>query len=184
VSAKQLVAAWQVPNLTPAVRLVLLDLADCADHEGRNAFRSEQTIADWCQISLRTVKRAIAELLKRKLITIQELPRQRKSTTYQLQLAAVARGVNLSPLGAPGVTLGVTNRRLSGDKTAGPSTKDDPGIDPGDPRFADVLRVIRSAMRAHPGCTPDFLRAKVLQELGRDDQLVLRAIMHSRSSAV
>jgi hypothetical protein len=44
---RQLVKAWQVPNLTPAVRLVLLDLADCADHEGRNAFRSEQTIADW-----------------------------------------------------------------------------------------------------------------------------------------
>ncbi|MGE0450878.1 MAG: helix-turn-helix domain-containing protein [Vicinamibacterales bacterium] len=99
MSAKQLVLAWQVPGLTPGTRLVLMDLADCADHDGRNAFRSERTIGEHTMLSTRTVKRAMQTLRGRGLIVVQELPTNRRSTTYELRLPGAVRrgGDNSSP---------------------------------------------------------------------------------------
>ena len=107
MSAQMLVKAWETPGLTPAERLVLLALADCADRFGRNAFKSETTIADHTRLSLRTVKRAIQALKVDGHITVQELPTNRRSTTYQLfaeycaaleaSEAAARRGDNVTP---------------------------------------------------------------------------------------
>lgn len=139
-----MVRAWEVRNLTPSERLVLLALADCADREGRNAFRSESTIADHTQLGLRTVKRAIANLKTKRLIEVQELPVQRRSTTYSLFPAGPdrgegrpveheSRGANLAPLqNRLGVPLGVPNVTLRGAKSNIPY-KDDPVFDPVEP---------------------------------------------------
>jgi hypothetical protein len=186
VSAVQIVKAWQVPNLTPATRLVLLDLAECADHQGRNAYRSEQTIADWIQLSLRTVKRAVAELRERKLITVQELPRQRRSTTYQLHLGNFQRGQIVTPKPALVVTLGVTNQRPRGDKSH-IAYKDDPVRDPVDPQLPALMEALHALMGRYPSATPDFLLAKLSQQfhdqLGGEQHLVLHAIKKAKGYA-
>jgi len=160
VSAQMMVKAWEEPGLKPSERLVLLALADCADRVGRNAFKSESTIADHTQLSLRTVKRAIAELLELELIEIQERPTNRRSTTYRLfpvycaaleaaeeqarggdNLAPPAGrqrgargGDNVTPLGVTrGVTPGVTRGVTFRDRY-----KDEP-VDPGEPVDPSVV---------------------------------------------
>ena len=150
MSGKQLVLAWQERKLTPATRLVLLALADCADLEGRNAFLGERCIAEHTLLSLRTVKRAITALKASGLIFIQELPTNRRSTTYQLCLSrgdnvTPRRGDNVSPLGVTSrVTLRVTNQQIPHT-----SYKEDP-VDPVDPVVALLAKFADESLRAYP----------------------------------
>lgn len=139
-----LVRAWEVRGLKPSERLVLLALADCADREGCNAFRSQASIAEHTQLDLRTVKRAVKALTDERLISIQEAKRQHRPTTYRLfasggkapPLAVSGRGDNLSPLRRSVVTSVVTNPQSSGDIARRASL--DPLLDPGDPPRADA----------------------------------------------
>jgi hypothetical protein len=142
-----MVLAWQEPNLTPAHRLVLLALADCADLEGRNAFVGERSISEHTTLSLRTVKTAIKALRVRGLIVVQALPTNRRSTTYQLQLSGGAnrapmRGANdAPPVGANAAPLEVISRVQSWVQNLQiPHTpyKEDP-VDPVDPGAVSLL---------------------------------------------
>lgn len=181
-----LVRAWQVPNLTPATRLVLLDLADCADHEGRNAYRSERTIAGYIQLDVRTVKRAIKELRRRHLICIQELPRQRRSTTYELSLGNFQRGQIVTSKKRSGVTLGVTNPHARGDKVHIPSLSD-PVLDPVDPRLPALMTELQRILAQHPACSSEYLKARLFErfadQLDGDDRLVIHAIKKAKGWA-
>lgn len=155
MSAQQMILAWQEPSLTASQRLVLMDLADCSDREGRNAFRSESSIAEHCQLSIRTVKAAVKTLKERRLLVVQELPTGRKSTTYQLLLGRGAKsapvsddrsGANDAPVsGAESAPLtdrsGATRGATRGAKCTFPPTppyKEDP-VDPVDPALARLL---------------------------------------------
>lgn len=131
MSARQLVLAWQVAGLTPATRLVLMDLADCADHDGRNAFRSERTIGEHTMLSTRTVKRAMQTLRGRGLIVVQELPTNRRSTTYELRLSGSGRRAPHGEAGSPAGWRG-------GDKSS-PQDRGDRWGDNASPRGGDSV---------------------------------------------
>jgi hypothetical protein len=51
-------------DLRPTERLVLLAVALHADDAGRNAFPSVDTVADYANVSRRTVQRALARLVE------------------------------------------------------------------------------------------------------------------------
>lgn len=131
-----MVKAWDIPGLTAAERLVLLALADCADREGRNAFKSRTTIAHHVQLKVRTVQRALQSLKLKGHIAIQELPRQHRPTTYRL---FPGRGDRLSPLnGRSGETQGETNGHAQGRHHEARSL--DPLLDPVDPGVLSLFQ--------------------------------------------
>ena len=154
-----MILAWQEPDLNASQRLVLMDLADCSDREGRNAFRSESSIAEHCQLSLRTVKSAVKFLKDTGRLVVQELPTARRSTTYQLTLGRGAKaapvsdgrsGADSAPLSGAGsapqgcnpiTSRGATRGASRGAKCTFPPTppyKEDP-VDPVDPALARLL---------------------------------------------
>lgn len=160
-----MVLAWQEPGLTPAQRLVLLALADCADLEGRNAFVGERSISDHTSLALRTVKMGIKSLRDKGLIVIQQLPTNRRSTTYQLLLPG---GANRAPhVGANRAPLEVISRVQSGVQNVQiPHTpyKEDP-FDPVDPRIVSLLAKFGDeSLRRFPDADRDWH----LHQLNRD----------------
>lgn len=117
--------AWETPNLAPSERLVLLALAECADFEGRNAFRSVPSIAAYIQVDARTVQRSILALRGRGLVDVQEKPSQHRPTTYQV---FPSRGDKLSSLTSSRGDTGVTLSPSRGDTDGAASL--DPLLDP------------------------------------------------------
>lgn len=75
--------AWNRRGLTPALRCILLALAEHADEEGR-CWPSLTRLAELTEVDRRTVTRGLAELEDRGLI-VRERNRQR-STTYTLAI--------------------------------------------------------------------------------------------------
>lgn len=55
---------WQHSESTGNARLVLLAIADAADQHGENAWPAQQTIADMVRVSVRTVRRLVADLVE------------------------------------------------------------------------------------------------------------------------
>ncbi len=170
-----LVLAWKEADLTPAERLVLLALADSADREGRNAFPGAPTIAEHCQIDLRSVRRCLADLKARQIIAVQEPARHHRPTTYRL----FPRRANLALLeNSSGVTSGVTNP----PNPPTPPYKEDPG----DPVGEATLRLLERT-------ATQFLRHQITgEELvtrlrrwsgGRISETTLRLIARKVESA-
>jgi hypothetical protein len=63
VSIKIMTRVWDARNITtPAFRLVLLKLADCANDAGERSFPAVPTIAADCELSSRQVQRALSWL--------------------------------------------------------------------------------------------------------------------------
>ena len=94
--------AWSRRGLTPALRCILLALAEHADEEGR-CWPSLTRLAELTEVDRRTVTRGLAELEDRSLI-VRERNRQR-STTYTLAIGqsdgdarAPGRGVRPLPM--------------------------------------------------------------------------------------
>jgi hypothetical protein len=54
---------WDHSQAEGNARLVLLAIADNAGHDGRDAWPSQETLARKCRVSVRTVRRAIKELV-------------------------------------------------------------------------------------------------------------------------
>ena len=80
-------------DLSPAQHWTLLVLADFADQDGRNAWPATATIAARSRLGLRTVKRALADLRAKGLITVQAPANTRhKSVTYALNLSRLHKG--------------------------------------------------------------------------------------------
>jgi len=62
LSVKAITWVWEHSESSGTARMVLLAIADAADHHGANAWPSQPTLAAMCRISVRTVIRAVAEL--------------------------------------------------------------------------------------------------------------------------
>jgi len=63
MSVKVMSAVWDSSRSTGNARLVLLAIADSADHDGTNAWPAVATIATKTRLSRRTVQRQIKELV-------------------------------------------------------------------------------------------------------------------------
>lgn len=66
---QQLPAIWQQQGLLPVEKLVLLALAQHADARGHNAYPAQQTLAEHCCTTTRTVRRALKSLTGKGLIS-------------------------------------------------------------------------------------------------------------------
>jgi hypothetical protein len=64
VSVQASTWVWQHSESTGNARLVLLAIADAADQHGENAWPAQQTIADMVRVSVRTVRRLVADLVE------------------------------------------------------------------------------------------------------------------------
>ena len=89
--------AWGI-QLPPTIKLILMSLADNAD-DTATCFPSVKYIAQRCCVSQRTVRRAIRELQRLNLLTIQPQFRKDGSNTSNLYVLALhtVGDVNLSP---------------------------------------------------------------------------------------
>jgi hypothetical protein len=66
---KQLPAIWRQADLMPMEKLVLLALAQHGDAQGFNAYPSQETLAEQCCTTTRTVRRALKALISKELIS-------------------------------------------------------------------------------------------------------------------
>ena len=62
-------AALKADGLTAVEKLVLVALVHFADQRGQNSYPSRQTLADLCNCSTPTIKRAMGKLRKLELIS-------------------------------------------------------------------------------------------------------------------
>jgi hypothetical protein len=66
---RQLPAIWQLKDLLPTDKLVLLALAQHGDTAGRNAYPAQSTLAGYCNVTARTVRRSLRNLIAKGIIT-------------------------------------------------------------------------------------------------------------------
>jgi len=66
---RQLPAIWQLKDLSPTDKLVLLALAQHGDTAGRNAYPAQSTLAGYCNVNVRTVRRSLRTLIDKGIIT-------------------------------------------------------------------------------------------------------------------
>lgn len=96
-------AIYQAPTINPTEKVILNILADHADADGRNAWPSRDTIARHAQVSVATVKRQLAAMKSRGLITegdhrlVSHIPAGRRPKVWNLNLAATREGVQNEP---------------------------------------------------------------------------------------
>lgn len=129
MSVKVSALVWEVP-LRATEKIVLLKLADNANHAGRNAFPSVSTIAARCGLSERAVQAALRRLQSQGLIAVQARATRYRPTTYSIVMGAgqspmAGTGASDPSRGACNGTAAVQQERIMG---AGPSP--DPSIDP------------------------------------------------------
>ena len=94
-------AAWNSPDMPPTTRLVLLALADHIGTDGW-AWPSHDRLASMCGIDRRTVIRALQQLEKDKVITVQ----RKKGWTNKYRLTC---DTHVTPTSDTHVTRGVTS---------------------------------------------------------------------------
>lgn len=82
---------WAVRGLSAPAKMVLMRMADFADDTGNGIFASVGRIADDCELSDRTVQRAIADLLKRRLIILVTLedPAAKSPRGYRVNIGGL-----------------------------------------------------------------------------------------------
>jgi len=72
VSVKTMAWVWDHSRTEGTARLVLLAIADHAGHDGRDAYPSQDTIAQKCRVSVRTVRRAIGQAVALGELAVEE----------------------------------------------------------------------------------------------------------------
>src|SRR6476619_1834955 len=87
MSAKAMGRVWDL-DLPHNKRLVLLAMADHADHEGRNIYPSTNLIAWKTGYSARQVQRVIDTLIEDGILVIVAPARAQRPVTYALDLSA------------------------------------------------------------------------------------------------
>lgn len=121
---------WDL-DLPHAQMLVLLAMADHADHEGRNIYPSIGLIAWKCGYSDRQVQRIIKDLVDIGVLAVQAESTANRPTTYNVNISAAPkkapytrkRGDKMTPVKMSGVTFdarGVTFDAVRGDTTMSP----------------------------------------------------------------
>ena len=68
MSVKMMTWAWDVPDLDPSEKLVLMYLADCASPAGDSCFPLQATIAEKVNLTQRSVSNIVRSLISKKLI--------------------------------------------------------------------------------------------------------------------
>jgi hypothetical protein len=116
VSFKHIPDVWKIKHLVPSARLVLLSLADHADDAGE-CWPSQATIADRTGLSVRAVRKYLAELEDKGLIVrrIRATRAGRTSDAIRLTLppAQCATGMETSQQPAPGAAKSITEPTIS-----------------------------------------------------------------------
>lgn len=117
--------AWNQRGLDPTAKLVLMHLADAHNGQSCQCNPRIDRIAEYCEVSTRTVQRHLQGLRDRGLISIDEqiLPGGQRSNLY------VLRGDNLSPRSA--------DHPDTGDQTGVTPVTDHPdtGVTPTEPEY-------------------------------------------------
>lgn len=82
---------WAVRGLSAPAKMVLMRMADFADDTGNGIFASVGRIADDCELSDRTVQRAIADLIECRVISLVELesPGAKRAREYRIHVDAL-----------------------------------------------------------------------------------------------
>lgn len=96
---RQMPAALKADGLTAVEKLVLVALVHFADQRGQNSYPSQQTLADLCNCSTATIKRAMRKLRKMELIS--PTGKGRKGTiryTVNLPLSKSTRSKEVSQM--------------------------------------------------------------------------------------
>jgi DNA-binding transcriptional MocR family regulator len=110
---------WRLENVTASQRLVLLALASFTDQRGANAYPSQGTLARMCCCNRSTIQRALAELIRRGLISPQG--KGRKGTIRYSVDASMHQDV---PHHAPSTGRTVQHNPSKGNPSNYPSEKD------------------------------------------------------------
>ena len=97
MSIKVMSAVWDDSEATGNARLVLLAIADSADHDGTNAWPAIDTIAKKTRLSRSTVKRKIQELVSLAELAVVPGPSHirsdRRPNGYEVRLPSLIMGV-------------------------------------------------------------------------------------------
>lgn len=109
MSVRAMTHVWDLRGLSDTQRLVALALADHADHDGRNAYPSVDTLALKTELHRRTVQRALADLVARGILEIEHEHSRHRPRTYRF--VGVADGhpstaPEVIPTESPGVAAG------------------------------------------------------------------------------
>jgi hypothetical protein len=111
---------WENSQSGGTDRLVLLAIADSADHDGSNAFPAVATIAKKCQVSARTVQRSIRTLVEMGELEVSEQAGHgsRADRRPNLYRVVMDGATERHPVSSDGVTSGddgVTSTTSRGD---------------------------------------------------------------------
>lgn len=94
MSLSAMVWAWQIPDLKTTEKIVLLCLADAANHENK-CWPSQAHIAAKCSLKRQTVNKTLSSLAGKKLIGIEHRVSVRGQSS-NIYFLAVSRGVTLN----------------------------------------------------------------------------------------
>jgi hypothetical protein len=154
-------AVWDHSKTTLLTRLVFIALADHCDHEGL-CWPAIPQLARKCQVSERTVQRALSEM--EELGEIARTFRKGHSSLYQVTLPGCGKplmgGVTLSPPVVTNRPKGVTSTTSSGD-TAVTQNRQEPSIEPRRDKITPVdelparVAEIRKSLKNHPSGNGD-----------------------------
>jgi hypothetical protein len=92
---RQQPAIWQVSDLPPTAKLVLLALAFFSNARGGGAYPAQATLATMCCVSIPTIKRALRTLRDRQLIELEGKGRH-GTIKYRIALPLSHRGGSLT----------------------------------------------------------------------------------------
>jgi len=137
MSVKVMSWVWDHSQAGGTDRLVLLAIADSADHDGTNAWPSVATIARKCQVSERTVQRSIRSLVDLGELRVQaqaggtgKMRDDRRPNLYEVPMDGVT---DRRPEEDDGVTPGAERgdiQRVDGATPLSPNPSIDPSKDP------------------------------------------------------
>ena len=145
MSIKAMNWAWDV-NLQPAVKLVLLKLADRANDDGE-CWPGQESIATACNMSERSVVRHIADLEKHGLLVVMRRKNdsgKQETNLYKLNIGAVR-------IAGPG------------DKLS-PGKNDDFGPEPGDNHGKSRVTTVSPDIKEEPPVEPSVRAREVVLE--------------------
>jgi len=141
--------AWR-QALTPALKLVLMALADAADDQGV-CWPSVSTLAKKCTVSTRTVQRSLRVLIHSGLLIAETRQRRDGSSTSNRYRLLIVGGDNLSPPCETGDTRPGQGCRGDPDMPVIPGTTNRIIIDPPQPAAGDEQRVDSAVVESGSG---------------------------------
>jgi len=150
VSVKAISAVWDYSAASGNALLLLLAIADSADHDGTNAWPSQGTLATKTRLSRRTVQRKIGDLVTLGELAVVPGPSHirwdRRPNGYEIRLPGMA---SCHPVGATG-RQSVPNG-ASKDAERGVTDDAQPVLTHPDPEDLDrIFEEMRNSLRFGP----------------------------------